>query len=223
MPFFIILYTLLPCSTPLRARALTDEYACITSTSAYFYASKDLKRGVFLLPETYYVKILEKGSEFCKIEYQADTETTQKLTGYARTDALAFVDYTPKTPYFSTLFEATYTIDGSIGGEGFLDEIRLTCAYYGDFEVGSTSYCYVLRGGEFGYVPKPDKLSVPKNTEYAEWLASKETDAPVSATPKTDEGASPAQIAIIIALCLLVPVLSALIIRQPKNEPYDEE
>ncbi len=221
--FCLIVYSLFPFPAPLFAHAQAGTYACVTQQSAYFYASKDLKRGLFVLPETYYVKVLETDADFCKIEYQTDSEYTQKLVGYARTDALAPVDYTPQTPYFDKLFETTYTIDGSIGGDGFLDEIRLTCAYYGDYEVGSATYCYVLRGGEFGYVPKPDGLTVPKNPEYAEWLASKEPDAPVSAPPNEEEGASPAQIAIIIALCLLVPVLSALIIRQPKTQPYDED
>ena len=219
----LLLYTLFPFPAPLRAHAQAGEYACVRHSNTYFYTSKDLKRGLFILPETYYVKVLEAGSDFCKVEYQTDGEYTQTLVGFVRTDALGFVDYTPQTPYFYKLFETVYTTGEGVGGDGFLDEIRLTCAYYGDFEVGSATYCYVLRGGEFGYVPKPESLTVPQNPEYAEWLASKETDTPVSAPQSEEKGASPAQIAIIIALCLLVPVLSALVLRQPKHQPYDED
>jgi hypothetical protein len=217
------LYLLSPFPAPTLTRAQADVYACVLTDDAYFYSSKDVRRGLFVLPQTYYVRILKEEGEFCKIEYQTDDEYTRKLIGYAKTDTLTPVPYVPEQPFFYKVFDTTYTLDGSVGGEGFLDEIRLTCAYYGDYVVGTATYCYVLRGGDFGYVPKPETLTVPRNTEYEEWLAVNTPTPPVSESTDKKENASPAQIAVIVGLCLLVPILSALLLRSGKNTLYDED
>ena len=207
------------------AVAASELYACVCTDSAFFYAAKDERRGLFLLPETYYVKVLSADADFCKIEYLYDSDYTQKLTGYAKTNELTFVDYTPKTPYLTHLFEVRYTLDNTEqDDDSFLNQITLTCAYYGDYKIGSKTYCYILRGDEFGYVPKPDNFTFEKNTEYAEYLAAKDAEklTPSEPSSKTDS-ASPAQIAILIVLCLLVPALAALILKPPKRPPYEEE
>ena len=181
---------------------------------------------MFLLPRTYYVRLLEYGSEYCRVEYSQDSEKTKRLVGYAKTNELTFVDYQPARPYLFYLFEIKYRLDDSgVTNSDFLTEIVLTCAYYGDYKIGSETYCYVLRSGEFGYVPKPSRISFEENTEYAEYLASK---AP-NADPENGENAakknksSPAQIAILVIVCLLVPLLAGLIIKPPKRSPYDME
>ena len=214
---------------PLRqtsAVAASELYACVCTDSAFFYAAKDERRGLFLLPETYYVKVLSSDADFCKIEYAYDSDYTQKLTGYAKTNELTFVDYTPKTPYLTHLFEVRYSLDDTQhDDDSFLNQITLTCAYYGDYKIGSKTYCYILRGDEFGYVPKPENFTFEKNTEYAEYLAAKEEEekpTPSEPSPKNDSS-SPAQIAILIVLCLLVPALAALILKPPKRPPYEEE
>ena len=78
---------------------------------------------------------------------------------------------------------------------------------------------YVLREGEFGYVPKPYDLTIPENTEYAEYLSS-QTESTLQST-----AATPIQIGFLVVLCLLVPLLSALIIKSSKSpyvDPDDE-
>ncbi len=201
-------------------------YACIVEDGAYFYAGKDTNRGLFLLPQTYYVKVLSIDEDFCKIEYSYDSEHTQKLIGYAKTDDLTYVDYIPNNPYLTHLFEVSYIIeDSQNAGEDFLDKITVTCAYYGDYIIGSKRYCYVLRDGSFGYIPKPDSLVYEKNGEYADYLSSKQQpqdSAPSPAQPQENKN-SPAQIAILIVLCLLVPALATLIVKPPKKPPYEEE
>ena len=200
-----------------------DSYACILTDEAFFYSAKDEKRGVFLFPKTYYVKILEVEPEFCKIEYLYDDTYVQKLVGYAKTSDLTPVPYVPKRPYLYRLIDVHYTIGGANSqASGFLDQITITCAYYGDYRIGSQDYSYILRDGSFGYIPKPDDFTYEANTEYAEWLAANAEQEKSEEKPK-EEGASPAQIAILIALCLLVPVLAALILRPSKRSPYDPE
>lgn len=203
---------------------VSGSYACVLS-EAFFYSAPDERRGLFLLPKTYFVRLVEYGESYCKIEYLTDDTDTKKLTGYAKTETLSFVDFTPTRPYLYYFFDVRYRIDGSEEDEdNFLTEITLTCTYYGDYTIGSETYCYVLRGDEFGYIPKPASLSYEENPEYADYIAS------LSASPPTDDpeqtasrSSSPAQIAILIALCLLVPVLAALILKPPRRPPYEQE
>ncbi len=217
--------------TPLLAQAnapaepQSGSYACILTDDVFFYASPDENEGVFLLPKSYYVKILSYGKEYCQIEYLYDGERVKKLVGYAKTHLLTPVPYLPQQPYFYYVFELNYRIDEAQTGEGFLNEITLSCAYYGDYKIGSKNYCYVLRGESFGYVPKPPSMTLPTNTEYADYLESLKTPVPDETQPAASEkeSSSPAQIAILVALCLLVPVLAALILKPPRRPPYETD
>lgn len=204
------------------------DYACVLGEATFFYASPDEKSGLFLLPKSYYVKLLSYASEYCKIEYQTDSGGYEKLVGYAKTEQLTFVKYIPVRPYYAYTFEVSYRLDSaSQDNSDFLNQITFECAYYGDYKVGSSTYCYVRRGDEFGYVPKPDDLILDENTEYADYLASLSEPNPSPEAPPTSDvtetQSSPAQIAILVALCLLVPLLAALILKPPRRPPYEAE
>ena len=208
----------------MPATAEGETYACICTETAYFYPTKNESSGLFLLPETYFVKVLSIEGNFCKIEYLTDSEFTKKLTGYARTSDLTFVDFQPIVPYLYHVFEVNYTIDGSTpSGDTFLDKITLSCAYYGDYKIGTKTYCYVLRDGSFGYIPKPENMYYPQNSEYADYLSSIAQTPPKTETSTEREGMSTAQIAILITLCLLVPLLSALVLKAPRKNDYSTE
>ena len=45
------------------------SYACILSDSTFFYSTADGRRGVFLLPKTYYVRLVEYGMDYSKIPW----------------------------------------------------------------------------------------------------------------------------------------------------------
>ena len=200
----------------------TGSYACILS-EAFFYSSPDERRGLFLLPQTYFVRLIEYGEEYSKIEYLTNENNARQLTGYAKTQTLTFVNFTPTRPYLYYTFDVRYRIDGSDSEkDDLLTEITFTCAYYGDYKIGSETYCYVLRGNEFGYVPKPASLSYEENTEYQDHLAAVSKNSSAAET-ETARASSPAQIAILIALCLLIPVLAALVLKPPKRPPYEQE
>lgn len=175
------------------------------------------------MPKSYYVRLMEYGSDFCKVEYQRNESAAQRLVGYARTEDLTFVDYVPVRPYLYYVFDVKYTIeDSQTGNSSFLTQITLSCVYYGDYRVGSETYCYVLRGEEFGYIPKPNGLSYDSNTEYTDYLAS--LSPPSSETPEEpSDTTSPMQIAILIVICLLVPVLAAFILKPSKKPTFDME
>ncbi len=208
-------------SSPQRTPA-PGAYACILANGTFFYSDADEHKGVFLLPKSYYVRLVEYGREFCRVEYQRNESGAQRIVGYAQTSELTFVDYVPVRPYLHYVFDVTY----SIGGDGletssFLTEITLSCVYYGDYLVGSKTYCYVLRGEEFGYIPKPLALTYDKNTEYDDYLAS--LTPPIEESSNEAEPSSPvtpAQIAILVVICLLVPVLAAFILKPPQKPSY---
>lgn len=206
----------------VHAKAEGERYACILQENTYFYTARDEQQGLFLLPQTYYVKILEDAPDYCKIEYLYDGNEVKKLVGYAKTSQLTFVDFVPQTPYLTLLFDVCYRIEeNQPNSDNSLNELKITCAYYGDFYIGSKAYCYVLRGNEFGYVLKPNDLTYEKNPEYE--LHQKPVDAPASAEVPDESKSSPAQIAILVALCLLVPVLAGLILKPPRRPPYEQD
>ena len=51
------------------------DYACILSDDVFFYANPDGRKGLFLLPKSYYVRLMEYRSDYCKVEYQTDDKT----------------------------------------------------------------------------------------------------------------------------------------------------
>ncbi len=215
---------------PVHAKADSEfslpsvgDYACILSDDVFFYATPDERKGLFLLPKSYYVRLMEYGSDFCKVEYQRNESAAQRLVGYARTEELTFVDYVPVRPYLYYVFDVKYTIeDAQTGNSSLLTQITLSCVYYGDYRIGSENYCYVLRGEEFGYIPKPSGLSYDLNTEYTDYLAS--LTPPSSEIPEDPaDTASPMQIAILIVICLLVPVLAAFILKPSKKPTFETE
>ena len=201
---------------------LSGSYACVLNNNTYFYSLPDEKRGIFLLPKTYYVKVLDYQPDYCKIEYLYDDSVLEKIIGYARTEQLTFVEYVPKRPSLYYIFDVYYQIgDTQIEDSSFLTQLKVSCVYYGDFYFGGKTYCYVLRGDTFGYIPKPDYVSYEENTEYADYLAQK-TPPPSKEPDENTQKSSPVQIAILVALCLLVPVIAALILKQPKRNFYYE-
>ena len=203
-------------ATVQKVVPLTGDYACILSDDVFFYTNADGRKGLFLLPKSYYVRLLEHRSDYCKVEYQTDN-SARRLVGYVATEKLTFVNYVPARPYLYYVFDLRYKIENTDQTDSaFLTEITISCVYYGDYVIGSERYCYVLRGEEFGYVPKPTSLVYEDNDEYADYVASLQPPSEPDLdeeTPNTTEKNSPAQIAILVAICLLVPILAALVLK----------
>ena len=151
------------------------SYACILSDSTFFYSTADGRRGVFLLPKTYYVRLVEYGMDYSKIEYLTDEGEYKKLTGYARTSELTFVDYVPKLPYLYYSFDVSYRIDDSeLNDSSFLTEITV-----------NTKITYNPTGGEHteNNVTLTNTISVKINENLdkaAEYEAPKSTTTGLS-------------------------------------------
>ena len=226
--FFILVWTLLyafliPSSIILTAadsntpteHASDAAYACILSDDVYFYTSEQETSGVFILPKTYYVKILSIGERFTQVEYLTDNEQTRALRGYCLTEQLTFVDYIPVNPYLYATFSVIYTAQDGWAGDELIDKIELICAYYGSYSIGSKQYAYVLQNGKYVYVPKPSDFSYAENTEYAERQGE--------TAEESEERGNGIRIGILAVLCLLVPLLAAIILQSSKRSPYDPD
>lgn len=227
-PLILILSILSALSSPVRAAAEDCGYACILGDNVYLYETESDSYGLFILPESYYVHVLSTGVGYSYVEYLSDGISTRRIRGYCKTSQLTFVDYVPVCPYLYCTLEVTYYIEdaGNVpSDDDFLYGITVSCAYYGKYTIGSKTYCYVLRDGKFGYIPMPSDFSYERNREYEEYISSLEPDEPVVATgePEKETGMAPAQIAILVLLCILVPVLAALILRPSKRRPFDPE
>ncbi len=190
-------------------------YACILSNDVYFYTTAQDTSGIFTLPQTYYVKVLSIGEHFTKVEYQTDSEYTQILQGYCKTEQLTFVDYIPVNPYLYATFSVIYTAEDGWADDELVGKIELNCAYYGSYSIGSKQYAYVLQNGKYVYVPYPTEFSYPDNLEYSE--RTKET------SPEQENNGNGLRIGILTVLCLLVPILATIILQSSKRPTYDPQ
>lgn len=209
-----LIYLLLPSAPTITARADTPYYGYISTTSVYFYTQSQTseKVSVFLLPYSYYVRIIGEDAEYYTVEYLTDGTHSKKLYGYAKKVDIIPVDYVPQLPYLYLTIDVTYTLENADADNSF-SQITFTCGYYGDYFMGNKTYAYILREGQFGYVVKPDDLYYPKNEEYD--LLHKQQEQKVKKE-------KPTYIAVIILLCLLIPTICALILKTNKKDYFDE-
>lgn len=156
-------------SFPEKAGAENYSYACAANPDTYFYSSQDETTGLFIIPQTYYVKVISKGDKFSYVQYLEDISDYKAVYGYCLTAELLFVDFLPERPFLYLTVGVTYTIDGyepAFSEDGILSEINYDCVYYGDYKIGSSYYAYVLVNGKFGYIPKPSKIEYETNSDY---------------------------------------------------------
>ncbi len=183
---FLLLIACLPLGR-VSALAATDEpsatYAVAAMEGTYFYKSPSENSGLFIIPHTYYVKILNLGDPFCAVEYHTDEYPYQRVSGYCKKEELTFVDFVPARPYLNKQISVRYTLpeqEFSPSGSGSLDSVTVNYAFYGEFPVGSTTYHYVYGNGAFGYVPAQEKISYELNTDFIKDTATEEAQPPAT-------------------------------------------
>ena len=227
---FIVLWALLYSLSPLlsvrfaKAELSYAPYAYIPTNNVYFYSDDPdpyKRQGLFRLPYSYYVRVIAEETDYYRVEYLTDGSRTKKINGYCRKSEIVPVDYIPEMPYLYLTIDVTYTLSGGGKDETF-SSITVTCAYYGDYTDGTKQYAYVLREDVCGYVIKPHDLKYDKNTEYDD---RHKTEPPTTEKQKEkNDSLNAGQITLLVLLCLLIPVIAALIVRQPPTKsPYDED
>ncbi len=222
MKRFLLLLLMLPFllfpSCPYTLLANAEEsptYAVAASENVYLYKDKSDSSGLFILPHTYYVKVLSVEEPFCAVEYHTDEAPYKKVSGYCKKAELTFVDFVPERPFLKKEISVTYSLpesDFMPSGDGFLQSVSVDYLFYGEFPVGSARYAYVYGNGAFGYLPVTEKIAYERNTDY---LKTDAEEMPPPAEDATDEraGISGTTIFFLVALGLSAVAIIILVIR----------
>ncbi len=172
--------------------------------------------GLFILPHTYYVKVLSVGDPFCAVEYHTDEPPYRKVSGYCKQADLTFVNFIPERPFLKKEISATYSLPNSDflpAGQGFLQTVSVNYLFYGEFPVGSTSYYYVYGNGQFGYLPAQEKIEYEKNTDY---LTQEPVGGSSSSNEVASEGVDGTTVFFLCALGVSAVAIVVLVIRGKK-------
>lgn len=201
------------------AETSSENFACVGTENVYLYSSKNEKDGLFIIPQTYYVKIIEKGDDFCLVQYLIESSSTKAITGYCKTSELIFVDFTPSRPFLYYSYYLTYYLDGyqnTTPQNNNLSTYKVKCHYYGDYVIGSTTYHYVLVNGEFGYVPQTVTINYEKNTDYLK-SSSNEKNNPTSENNPINSS-NVLYISLVFGLCAVAVAVVYFIFKPSKKE-----
>ena len=214
---------LLPPSLPASAEEQTEErYAVAAREDVWFYAAENEESGLFLIPYTYYVRVLREGTLFTAVRYLDDAAPYRSVTGFCKTEMLTFVDFVPARPYLRREITVTYTVEGDNPmGNGAFNKLEKRFVYYGTSYAGTARCFYVYADGMFGYVPASQDILYEKNTDYLKQVSG-ETEEPPAASPAVSP--SPVQIVAICAAVLAVLAIAVLILRgkKPRVSPSED-
>ena len=205
---------------PPRPVSATDGRYAVCVQDVWFYAGENEEEKLFLVPDTYYVRVLEEGEIYSTVEYLTDDPPYKKLLGYCRTDQLLFVDFIPVRPYLRKQITVSYTLPGSGCLDDAFSTVERTFVYYGDRYENGQLYLYVLLDGTFGYIPASAPPEYEHNTDY---LTSTSGDGDEGTEPPSaDEGIGATQI-VVICLACAAAVAIVIILMRGKQKPGGEQ
>ena len=232
IPLPLVYYLFLSFASPPSHSAKAEQsssYACILSENVYLYSRENENSGLFILPYTYYVKVLSPGIEYCYVQYQTDSPPFKAIYGYCKSNEITFVDYVPTRPFLYYTIEATYRLDGYselLSSDPVFSTVTLTYAYYGNYTVGSSAYCYVSLDGKTGYLPKTQEISYDLNPDYAQHTASLPAEQPPSEPQREESSVPVGQVVLLSVMGLLAVGVVYYLLRPrapvpPPPEEYD--
>ncbi len=208
---------------PLSARADEAGYAVAPTEDVWFYAAENEDSRLFLLPATYYVRVLEKGEVYSTVEYLTDDAPYKKLLGYCRTEQLLPVAFVPARPYLRKQVTLSYTLPDAGGlGDTAFSSVERTFVYYGERTEGGQLYFYVYDGETFGYVPASEPVDFERNEDYLAALAGEggETAAPA---PEESPSESVVPIVVICLICAATVVIAVLVLRGKRPASHSSD
>ena len=134
-------------------------YARVFTDDVPLCLDENLTDVLFLLPATYYVKVTEYSPVSCRVIYcYEDYDYARGVFGYVDTALLTFVAEPPAGKSFPNVFpefEGNGTFWKNNRFETYYsaaDSPKTSDAFfYGYYPSAGERYCYVLRGGKFGY------------------------------------------------------------------------
>lgn len=216
---------LLPASSHKRARADTLRYAVAADSNVWLYSSESADAQLFLIPETYYVRVLNEGERFTAVEYLVNDAPYQKIMGYCETAALTFVDFIPARPFLRKEITVSYSIQSDDAfADAFPDvfgSIERTFVYYGLRYANGDRYAYVLYNGTFGYIPIGEEPAFERNDDYLS-VPSGSVDGGGEGGQKS--GLSAVQIVAICIACVAAVAVAAFVLKgKRRSSPPDAD
>lgn len=200
----------------------SELYAVAAQNDVWFYAAENEESGLFILPYTYYVRVLNAGTAYCYVQYLDDAAPYKSIKGYCRTEDLTFVDFIPERPFLRRQITVTYRVTGGdfLMGNGSFDRMEKTFVYYGLSYSGTARFYYVYADGVFDYVPAMQDVAYELNTDYL-----KEVSGSAEEKEPPKEGLSVLQIALICAAGLAAAVIAVFVLRgkRPASAPQEAE
>ncbi len=222
LPCLAILFLLLP-SPPARTAHGEEEprYAVAATADVWFYAAENEESGLFLLPYTYYVRVIREGVLYSAVQYLDDVAPYKSVRGFCKTEDLTFVDFIPERPYLRREIKLTYTLGSGNGmGGGAFDTVERTFVYYGTSYAGTARYYYVFADGVFDYVPATQEIFFDLNTDY---LQSSAEELPPEETPEETPAPDALKIAIICAAAAAAVLVAVFVLHGKKPAPLPQE
>ena len=215
--------------SPQTAAASAEEpvYAVADSQNVWFYSAENEESGLFLLPYTYYVKVLRRGTLYCAVQYLDDAAPYKSISGFCKTEDLTFVDFVPQRPFLKREITISYSAENTTGtwmGKGAFDKVQKTFVYLGTSYLGTARFFYVYADGVFDYVPATGEILFELNTDYLESASGKvdeDLNGEVDKTPVA--GLSGAQIALICVAAAALVVIAMFVLRGKKAPPLPED
>lgn len=225
IPILFALLLFLPVKTA-AAHADGLRYAVAADSNVWFYTGESEEEKLFLLPETYYVRVLYEGETFSTVEYLVNDPPYRKLVGYCRTAALTFVDFIPARPFLRREVTLTYSLPASGTLGDTFGSVERTFVYYGSRYENGQLYYYVLADGQFGFVPAAEELVFEKNDDFLSVPS-----APVggsedaSGTGTASKAPTALQIVLIVLACVAAVVIAILVLKAKRHTAFgkDEE
>ena len=219
--FLCILLMLAFLPAPVKsANAQEERYAAAGAYDVTFYQGPDESTALFLIPFSYYVKVLSEGGTYCAVEYLYDSPPFKKVSGYCKKDALTFVGFVPKRPYLLREITVDYVLpsEGAFGSGDF-STVKQTFVYYGMRYRSDGMYYYVCKDGAFGYIAATEEPTFELNTDYL--------PDPVDKTEPTAKegggGLSAVQIVVICIACVAAVAIAFFVLRQGKRRDTKDE
>ncbi len=206
--------------------AAEGRYAVVPDGDVWFCAGESESSRIFLLPRSYYVRILNEGPLYCRVEYLEDEGPYKKITGYCKTEDIIAVDYIPVRPYLKKEITLSYSLPaaGSGGLGGSFSSVEKTFVYYGQRYEGAKLYYYVLADGTFDFIAADAELAYEENTDYLDYLAAQDTAAQGGEVAKPEAGGMNAAMIVVVCIaCVAAVAVAVFVIRGKKPAPPDDQ
>ncbi len=217
-------------------------FARALDSGIYIYSDNLCTDKLFELPTSYYVKVIEYNPTRCRIIYcYEDYDYARGIPGYALSESLTFVSEPPTGRSFPNIFPE-FEGNGTFYKNNKFDSYYSAADtasdddafFYGYYIRGNEKFCYVLRGGKFGYYPAEifKQIEIPRHADAFPVVKTPQSSPTQTESDEYSESgffSSDTNKVIFIAICCVIAICAMYMIFLPKRqnavekaEYYDE-